>query len=172
MTYLLIALVLAIILSPLLGMRSSPRQKLVADLRRCAVSNGLQIKLSRLAGAREGEGRLDSVLYRLRWLKDTKPSTLRRGEEWLLIRGGHRGDAAPWGEWRWLSLPPALELQAAIGVAVEALTGDITGFEASREGLAVYWRERGESADVKQLAEALKKLQKSIRPTTNLNLKQ
>ena len=167
MTYLLIALVLAIILSPLLGLRSSPRQKLITAMRRCAVSHGLQVKLSRPADAREGEGRLDSVIYRLPWPRDSAPSGLRHAEAWLLVRHSGRGAPAPWDDWRWLSREAASELMDYICVAVEQLHADITGIEASHEGLSVYWREHGMVSDVEQLSAVLKRLQEQIRPLKN-----
>ena len=164
MTYLLIALVLAIILSPLMSLRASPRQKHITALRQCASHQGLKVRLSRPAGAREGEGRMDTVIYRLLWAVDSRPSSLRRAEQWLLIRGDQRGDASDWDGWRWLTLRPEQALMADIGLVIESLIDDMTGFEAGPEGLSVYWQEHGEAADVEQLAAALKRLQSRVRP--------
>jgi len=58
MTYLLILFVLAIILSPVMWFRQSPRQKLITDMRKEAREKKLWVKLSVPADAREGEGRL------------------------------------------------------------------------------------------------------------------
>jgi len=163
MAYLLIALVLAIILSPLMGLRQSPRQKLVAALRGCAKQHGLQVKLSQPAGARPGEGRLDTVIYRLPWATDSKPSGLRRAEQWLLLHESKRGDQSPWNKWRWMTLPVTDELLPEIGKVVEQLGETFSALEASQDGLSVYWQEYGEETDVEQLAQALTELQKTIR---------
>ena len=70
MTWLLIVLAVAVVLSPLMWFRQSPRQKLITDLRRSASALGLQVSLHRRPDAREEETRLETVCYRLPWLSD------------------------------------------------------------------------------------------------------
>ena len=163
MVYLLIALVLAVILSPLLSLRQSPRQKLITTLRQCAVQCGLQIKLVQSPLAREGDKQLDTVRYRLCWGLETKPSQLRRAEQWQLVRHSLRGDASPWNGWRWLTLPIAESLQPDLGEVVAALPVDVIAIDSGRDGLSIYWRERGELADVKLIYSLLDRLGKHIR---------
>ena len=163
MTYLLIAVILAIILSPILGMRQSPRQKLITELRQTAKRQGLQVNLSRPADAREGEGRLDTAVYRLPWPIDSRSSGLRRAEEWLLVRDTRRGDKSEWDDWNWLTLPVADELLSAVGQAVTQLKAEFSALEASSDGLSVYWQEQGTAGDVERVALILKQLQQQIR---------
>ncbi len=164
MTYLLIALVLAIILSPLLSLRPSPRQKLVASLRQCASRNGLQVRLSRQPGARDDDNRLECVCYRLPWPKDSEPSSLRRAEQWLLVRSEHRGDPSAWQGWRWLTLQPAAEIVQGVDGLVSRLIEDVVGLEANRDGLSIYWQEHGSTTDVEHFVHGLNALQEVIRP--------
>ncbi len=172
MTYLLIALVLAIILSPLLSLRSSPRQKLIADLRQCASRQGLQVKLSAHPATREEKPQLDSAIYRLGWPPDSEASSLRRAEQWLLVRSEERGDRSDWDGWRWLTLPPAAEIVSALDGVVPKLIADVSGLEASSQGVAFYWSEHGDTSDVERMAEALKSLQTAIRPCRKEGKKQ
>jgi uncharacterized membrane protein YccC len=168
MVYLLILFVLAIILSPLLSLRQSPRQKQITLLRQCATRKGLRVTLSRPLGAREGEGRMDTAVYRLPWAVDSVGSTIRRAEQWQLVHNNGKGSESVWGEWRWLTLPPGEELFPAISQLLEpaeALSQKISGLEACAKGVAVYWQEEGSEQDVNDIAEALTCLRDEIRPS-------
>jgi hypothetical protein len=68
MTWLLIVLGVAVVISPLMWFRQSPRQKLITELRRSAGSAGLQVSLYRRPDARDEETRLECVCYRIPWL--------------------------------------------------------------------------------------------------------
>ena len=68
MTWLLIVFGVAVVVSPLMWFRQSPRQKLITELRRAAGSMGLQVSLHRRPDAREDETRWSAVCYRLPWL--------------------------------------------------------------------------------------------------------
>lgn len=163
MTYLLIAFVLLIIISPLMWFRQSPRQKLITDMRRDAVSKGMSVKLSRPADAREGEGRLECVKYILPWIPDSAPSQIPRMEKWLLVRETRRGDPAPWPPWQWLGRESNEKLYPYIGEVVEGLPPSVSALEACSDGLVVYWQERGELADVHKIYQQLVKLRDVIR---------
>ncbi|MEZ5528920.1 MAG: hypothetical protein R3E57_03105 [Porticoccaceae bacterium] len=168
MTYLLIALVLAIIVSPLLWFRQTPRQKLITAMRQQASRGGLQVRLVRPPDAREGEGRLEFVCYTMPWQAKTEPSVLPRAEQWLLVKDTRRGDPSPWQGWQWLGRDPSEQLHAAIGQAVVELPSSASGLEASASGLSVYWQERGELTDVERIVSQLTRLRGAIRPSTNV----
>lgn len=163
MTYLLIAFVLAIILSPLMWFRQSPRQKLITDMRRAAAAKGMRVKLSKPAGAREGEGRLEYVTYTLPWIPDSDPSLEPRMEKWLLIRDTRRGDASPWSPWQWLGRESNNALNDVIGSAVEMLPENVAALEASRDGVLIYWQERGQLNDISKVFDQLCVLRKRMR---------
>ncbi|MBL4566994.1 MAG: hypothetical protein JKY85_03065 [Porticoccus sp.] len=163
MTYLLIAFILAIILSPLMWFRQSPRQKLITDMRREAALKGMRVKLSKPADAREGEGRLEYVRYILPWIPDSDPSLEPRMEKWLLIRETHRGDPSPWSPWQWLGRESNDALNDVIGAAVEMLPENVTALEASKEGVLIYWQERGQLNDIAGIFDQLCVLRKRIR---------
>lgn len=163
MTYLLIAFVLAIILSPVMWFRQSPRQKLITDMRKEAREKKLWVKLSVPADAREGEGRLEYVTYTLTWVPDSNPSIEPRMEKWLLIKDTHRGDSSHWENWQWLGRESNESLNTPIGLALEQLPKSITGLESCSEGVRIYWQERGELHDVQVIFDQLSKLRNAIR---------
>ena len=164
MTYLLIALVLAIIISPMLWLRQTPRQKQVTAMRQAASRAGFQVRLVPPPDAREGEGRLEYVSYILPWQPDTEPSPQPRMEKWRLVRDTRRGDPAPWDNWQWLGREANPALTDIIGATVDSLPDTVKGLEASHSGLSVYWQERGEVADIATMKEQLLALMAAIRP--------
>ena len=85
MTWLLILFGVAVVVSPLMWFRQSPRQKLITELRRAASSMGLQVSLHRRPDARDDETRLECVCYRLPWLDDSCR------QNWVLQRYSNRG---------------------------------------------------------------------------------
>jgi len=163
MTYLLIAFVLALILSPLMWFRQSPRQKLITAMRKEAASKGIRVKLSKPADAREGEGRLEYVTYTLPWLPDSAASMEPRMEKWLLVKGTRRGDPSNWNSWQWLGRESNDALITPIGFALEKLPENISALEACSEGVRIYWQERGQLYDVQAIFEHLDKLREAIR---------
>lgn len=163
MTYLLIAFVLAIILSPLMWFRQSPRQKLITDMRKEAREKSLWVRLSKPAGTREGEGRLEYVTYTLTWVPDSNPSMEPRMEKWLLIKDTHRGDPSPWESWQWLGRESNDSLNTPIGSALQQLPKSIAALEACSEGVRIYWQERGELHDVQVIFDQLSKLRDVMR---------
>ena len=116
MTYLLIAFVLLVILSPLMWFRQSPRQNLMINMRKEATRLGLIVSLSAPPDARQGETRLDCVTYRLPWIPDSPRSQKPRMEDWLLAKGVSRGSPSPWLRWQWLSRESNDLIMDAIGL--------------------------------------------------------
>jgi len=163
MTYLLIAFVLALILSPLMWFRQSPRQKLITAMRKEAAAKGIRVKLSKPADAREGEGRLEYVTYTLPWLPDSPASMEPRMEKWLLIKGTRRGDPSPWDSWQWLGRASNDALVTSIGFALEKLPENVSALEACSEGVRIYWQEQAQLHDVQIVFNHLDKLREAIR---------
>ena len=165
MTYLLIVLVFAIIVSPMLWLRQTPRQKLVTAMRQQAARAGIHVSLVRPPDAREGEGRLEFVKYSLPWLPKTTSLPLPRMEKWLLVRQTRRGDPSPWADWQWLGREANPVIHDAIGAALQALPQSVSALEASAAGLSIYWQERGELADIEGINSQLTTLREAIRPS-------
>ncbi|HEB26610.1 MAG TPA: hypothetical protein ENI05_02380 [Porticoccus sp.] len=163
MTYLLIAFVLAIILSPLMWFRQSPRQKLITAMRQEAAVKGLRVKLSKPADAREGEGRLEYVTYTCPWNPGSDPSVEPRMEKWLLLKETHRGDPSPWAGWQWMGRESNDSLVSGIGSALEKLPKDVIALEANSQGVRIYWKERGDLNDVGVVGHQLSVLRDAIR---------
>jgi hypothetical protein len=163
MVYLLIAFILAIILSPLMWFRQSPRQKLVTDMRKEAAAKGMRVKLSKPADAREGEGRLEYVTYRLPWVTDSSPSIKPAMEKWLLIRDTRRGDPSPWPPWQWLGQESNEELNDVVGIIIKSLPKDVVALEVSKSGVLIFWQERGQLEDIAVIYHLLNKLRIRIR---------
>ena len=164
MTYLLILLILALIISPLLWFRQSPRQKMITEMRRLASSRGLRVRLVHAPDAREGEGRLEYAGYTLLWVPDSSPSPFSRMEKLLLVRASRRGDHSPWEGWQWLGHEANDRLIPVIGTVLSALPTDVIAVEVNREGVAIVWQERGELADIDRIDTQLKHLRSAIRP--------
>ena len=163
MTYLLIAFVLLVILSPLMWFRQSPRQKLVTAMRKEAATKGMRVNLSKPADAREGEGRLNYVTYTLPWAPDTESSELPRMEKWLLIKETHRGDPSPWAPWQWMGRESNDCLIEPIGKAIEGMPDTVAALEACSAGVVIYWQERGELDYVQKIYQQLDGLRTAIR---------
>ncbi|MFT7301040.1 MAG: hypothetical protein ACI89Z_001508 [Porticoccus sp.] len=163
MTYLLIAFVLAVILSPLMWFRQSPRQKLITAMRQHAAAKGLRVKLSKPADAREGEGRLEYVTYLLPWSPGSDPSSEARMEKWLLIKETDRGDPSPWPEWRWRGRKSNDRLTSTIGAVLEGLPKTVAALEAYSEGVRIYWQERGDLEEIELVSRQLSILKGVIR---------
>ncbi len=163
MTYLLIAFVLLVILSPLMWFRQSPRQNLMINMRKEATRLGLIVSLSAPPDARQGETRLDCVTYRLPWIPDSSRSQKPRMEDWLLAKGVSRGSPSPWLRWQWLSRESNDLIMDAIGLVLDGLPADIFGLEARSDGLIIYWKEHGGLEDVITVYELLFLLRKNIR---------
>lgn len=164
MTYLLIVLVMAIIVSPMLWLRQTPRQKLISAMRQAAAREGFHIRLVNPPDAREGEGHLEYVSYTLPWRGKTPQEPLPRMEKWLLVYETRRGDPSPWTGWQWLGREANPAINDVIGNVIGKLPTGVKGLEASAAGLSIYWQERGEVADIAIMGEQLSTLMNVIRP--------
>ncbi len=163
MTYLLIVLVMAIIVSPMLWLRQTPRQKLITAMRQTAAREGFHIRLVNPPDAREGEGHLEYVSYTLPWRGKAPQEPLPRMEKWLLVFETRRGDPSPWANWQWLGREANPVLNDAIGEVIGCLPPSVKGLEASAAGLSIYWQERGEESDVAVMGAQLIALMNVIR---------
>ena len=135
-TYLLIALVVLLALSPLFSMMPSRRQRQLADLRQAAASAGLYVKFD----TRDDGDKL-TVIYgcqRQRGDAPTVPGRAQReGEQW-------RAGVPSW---------PAERLSM-----LDELPAGVSEVREDAGGVAAVWDEQGERADVEQIARVLRRL--------------
>lgn len=157
---LIIALVVALAVGPIMWFRTTPAQKRVIRFRRRAAERNLRVQVHAAAGLK-----LDSsvVAYGLPWVHEAgdAPSLLRHPDlqPWRLQRERieHDGHFAGWWDWQ-----PALEAPAAWRPALRELLPDLPPdavlLENNRQGLWLYWRERGDIAQVDRIADQLQGL--------------
>ncbi|MGB0449407.1 MAG: hypothetical protein ACPGF6_02365 [Porticoccaceae bacterium] len=158
MTWLVILFGVAVVVSPLMWFRQSPRQKLITELRRAANSMGLQVSLHRRPDAREDETRLECVCYRLAWLDDSSR------QNWVLHRHSKRGwkpdsPVLSSAGWLWTIAEAAPEWAATLEETVADLPSGASAIVANKAGIGIIWNERDDAADLEKVAQNLKKLQ-------------
>jgi hypothetical protein len=143
MSYLLIILVVCVALSPLIAMKPSPRQRQIAGLREAAALNGLYVELR--DPPLGGDGRPQAFYGCRRGKEHPKPASdvlyCREGDDWTAREGA--GSAAKFA------------LLAGLPETVNLASED-------RRGAGVYWDERGDSEEVRSIAETLKALVATI----------
>ncbi len=139
MSYLFIALVILIALSPLITMMPSRRQRRIADLRQAAALSGLYVELKHPPlGA---EGPLQAFYGRRRGHSQPKPAA-------AVLYTREEGD---WAAREASGSAAKLALLVGFPETVVVVSED-------RLGAGVYWDERGEKDDVERIAETLKDL--------------
>jgi hypothetical protein len=162
MTWLLILFGIAIVISPLMWFRQSPRQKLITELRRSANSMGLQVSLHRRPDARDDETRLECVCYRRSWLDDNCR------QNWVLHRYSKRG----WepdnivlnsSGWLWTIAEADPKWAALIADLCADLPQGVSAIIANKAGIGVIWNERDDSSDLDKVAENLTKMQQTAK---------
>ena len=153
MTWLLIVLGVAIVVSPLMWFRQSPRQKLITELRREASSQGIQVTLHRRPDAREDETRLETVCYRIPWPDDSCR------QSWVLHRYSGRGWESACSGWLWTISQAPPEWDHKLPELVTSLPSGVSAIVANNTGIGVIWNEREDADDLVKIVENVKKLQ-------------
>ncbi|MGB1402672.1 MAG: hypothetical protein ACPH3I_06835 [Porticoccaceae bacterium] len=149
MTWLLILLGLALVISPLMWFRQSPHQQQITELRRLANSLLLQVKLHRRPDARDDEVRLETVCYRLPWT-DTDCR-----QSWVLQRYSDRGWQSHCCGWHWYVDQANAVLDDTLSRITADMPESVTAVVANDEGIGVIWTERGDSEDVQKICQLL-----------------
>lgn len=156
MTWLLIIGVMGLAISPLLWMRSSPRQKHLESLRRYARTQGVQVILHKRPEARDSETRLEAMCYRLPWRDVSVP------QDWVLHRYSQRGWAAPIEGWFWFRGEPSIDSEELLAEFVCELPDSATAIICSAAGIGLIWRELESLETLERLCALLVKLRKAI----------
>jgi hypothetical protein len=162
MTWLLILFGIAIVISPLMWFRQSPRQKLITELRRIANSLGLQVSLHRRPDAREDETRLECVCYRRPWLDDSCR------QNWVLHRYSKRGWAPENSllnsqQWLWTIAEADPKWTAVLAEISGDFPQGVSAIIANKAGIGVIWNERDDASDLHKVAENLTKMQQTAK---------
>ena len=153
MTWMLIVLGVAVVISPLMWFRQSPRQKLITELRRSAGSAGLQVSLYRRPDARDEETRLECVCYRMPWLHEDCR------QNWVLHRFSSRGWDSNCPGWLWTINQAAPEWDPLLAEKIEDFPAGVSALVATAAGIGVIWNERDGDADLVKIVDNLKKFQ-------------
>lgn len=133
----------------------SPRERYQMELRRAAMAAGLQVRLRKLEVPGDREPR-DCAVYTLRRDHARVESFEPRLHAWQLVRGETAFLDPVVPGWSYLVRP---EETAAVPVDVlEGLPDTVTALVSSRDGLSVYWNERGDAGSVRAFADLLARL--------------
>jgi len=152
-SYLIIAVVVLMVLSPIFWIMPSPKQKRQMQLRQMAMSLGFIVKIADLPQQHRARVRREKVeqgvTYRLPWeVKRRHPESV----DFLLLRdpGEH---------------PPTLDnpaLQTLMQHCLDQLPESVVALEYAKPGLALYWRERGDAEVVAGLYQRLVQLRTEV----------
>ncbi len=155
MTYLLIALALVFVVSPLLWLRQSPGQARITAFRNRALQLGLKVQVVPHASAAPEDRSPDAVRY----LRPLQEDETGRGAavlgHWTLLRSTRRGYDSPFPGWKWYRSAAPDHLQEAIGRCVAALPETVEAVRVDEQGLSAYWNETGTVRQVEAIAAAL-----------------
>jgi hypothetical protein len=164
-TWLAIALVLGLIISPILNIMPSKAQRTSARLRSRAAQLGLRVRLGELAGAGLNGKNESQVIYSRHW-SGADGKLLSKLPAWQLVKGKLDHAIHFHGRWDWSNrqMIPDKGWQNALKTLFEQAAGDplyerLTALEWNAQGVQVYWTEGTELADVDRLAELLAALQ-------------
>ena len=145
MVWLLILLCLAVVISPLLWMKNSPRQQSIQRFRDIARKNALKVSLQRRPEARDAENRLDAVCYWHPWGADIKP------KHWVLHRYSKRGWPSPWQNWNWFEAEASAEWCVCIADIIDALPENVSAIVVNSSGVGMFWDEKGEDSTIEKI---------------------
>ena len=152
MVWLLIIFCLAVAVSPLMWMKSSPRQQQVMANRKKARSLTINVNICKQADASDSEDRLDAIFYWLDWQQDNL------NESWVLHRRSNRGWESCFDGWRWINQEADKAWLEVIGSIIDDLPSGVSAIVTNKQGIGVVWDERGDGVTVENLHQCLIKL--------------
>jgi hypothetical protein len=152
MVWLLIIFCLAVAVSPLMWMKSSPRQQQVMVNRKKARSLTINFNICKQADASDSENRLDAIFYWLDWQQDNL------NESWVLHRRSNRGWESCFDGWRWINQEADKAWLEVIGSIIDDLPSGVSAIVTNKQGIGVVWDERGDGVAVDNLHQCLIKL--------------
>ena len=161
MNWLVIVLIIFAIIGSMMWMMPSPRQRVQALLRQCAMRSGFQVQIVRILLPRAlGEALADErncVAYRLpRGPKNSKSSLI----PWQIFQlTSHANVGLPDG-WSWSKGEGQLDAAAlaVIKELIPLLPKDVYGLESTPVSVSVFWEEHGTPETVDLIQTLLKRL--------------
>ena len=152
MHWLVICVVVAVVLSPLMWFKQSPRQARIAELRKTAFGYKIIVSLHRRPDARDNETALDCVCYKLP-CRDLKLSG-----NWVLHRYSQRGWESKWTQWKWISGEADQNLEGLISQVIDRLPASVSAIKKDSDGFGVIWDESTGVADLVEIFNVLRML--------------
>ena len=152
MTWLVIIFAIAVVLSPLMWFKQSPRQKRISQLRSAAAGLNLQVSLHRRPEARETEGALSSVCYKIRCGQESPHSA------WVLHRFSTRGWASHWEGWQWFNHQADGSWSDVVEDIVKDMPEGVSAIIMQSTSVGMIWDERGDEEQLGQIAKKLMQL--------------
>ena len=149
MSWLLIIFCLAVAVSPLLWMKSSPRQQQITKFRNVARELGINTNLYKRPEARESETRLQCMYYWLPWCDRKKV------QPWILHRFSNRGWQSEFQNWRWVDNKATASWSTIIDDTLNTLPSGVTAIIVNSAGVGLIWDERGDLSVVHQICESV-----------------
>lgn len=158
MKYLLIAFVIAMVISPVFWLRQSPGQARITSFRNRALQLGLKVQMVPAADAAETERSPDAVRYLRPFMPDSSGRMPVVPMPWILLRNDRRGWESPWSHWRWFRAEAEPAVHHAVGECLQRLPDAVNALRVDSQGLSAYWPETGKIDDVDRVASALDSL--------------
>ncbi|MDC0173153.1 hypothetical protein OAK26_05335 [Gammaproteobacteria bacterium] len=152
MTWLVIIFAIAVVVSPLMWFKQSPRQKRISQLRSAAANLNLQVSLHRRPEARESEAALTSVCYKIRCGEEPSDS------DWVLHRFSGRGWASDWEGWQWFNKQADVSWCDLVEDIVKDMPGGVSAIIMQSNSVGMIWDERGDEEQLGQIAKKLMQL--------------
>ena len=155
-TYFIIALVIALVISPLFWLKSSPGQARAAAFRQRGARLGLRVRLVPAPDADVDDKRPSSTLYQ--WLFPPQDAERLASEigQWVLLRGGRSGRESQWPSWRWFRSEAPPGVRQHLNALLPVLPDNVYALQADHAGVGAYIRETGDIASIEILAKELK----------------
>jgi hypothetical protein len=154
MAWLIIIFVVAVVLSPIMWFKQSPKQKNKGVLREAARKRNLQVSLDRRPDAREDESSLTVVCYQLYCGGKTS------ADNWVLHRHSQRGWDSDWDSWRWYDNQASAEWHPVLAETINGMPLGVTAVICSDNSVGMVWDESGGLDQLHLIHEKLQQLRK------------
>jgi len=157
MAWLIIIFVVAVVLSPIMWFKQSPRQKNKGILREAARKRNLQVMLDRRPDARDDERALSCVRYQLHCASGGDK------ENWVLHRYSDRGWASDWDSWRWYGNQASVKWHPMLSETINGLPLGVTALICMGNSVGMIWDESGGLDQLQLVDEKLQQLREHLK---------
>lgn len=158
LSYFLIFFIIAVVLSPLAWLKSTPAQARMTAFRQRASAQGLKVALCPPPDSAEDDKRPGAVKYFIPFNPDDRTRLREAFGEWTLLKGQRRGWESRWDHWRWFRKEAKESLHDAIGDCLSELPEPVYALQADNNAIGVFLLEKGEIDKVDQISSSLNSL--------------